>query len=398
MPGTSDIIALNDKYLMNTFGQRGISIDRASGARVWDCEGKSYLDFLTGISVNNLGHGHPKIVQAIQRQAAKLIHCTNLYYVEPMLRLAQTLCEHSFADRVCFSNSGAEANEAAMKLARKYAKEAIDPGRTDFISFKNSFHGRTMATLTATGQEKIQHGFEPLVPGYSYAEFNNLDSVRALATGKTIGVIVEPVQGEGGIIPADPAFLAGLRALCDERKMLLIYDEIQCGLGRIGRNFAYEHYGVVPDIMTLAKALGGGLPLGAVLARDEIARAFTPGSHGGTMIGNPVACAAGLAYCEELFENGLAETARARGEELRGKLLDLAKRRSAIREVRGLGLMLAIQLDRPSAEIHKALERNGLLVISIAGDALRLLPPLNVASAEIDEAVGILDRVLGELD
>jgi len=303
---TEEVVALNDKYLMNTFGQRGISLSRGQGTRVWDLEGREYLDFFSGISVNNLGHCHPKIVEAIRRQAGELIHCTNLYYKEPTMRLAKALVENSFADRVFFCNSGAEANEAALKLARKYSKENVSQGKTDFVTFRNSFHGRTFATLTATGQDKIQHGFEPLFPGVSYAEFNDLESARAAVGEKTAAILIEPVQGESGCFPASIEFLSGLRALCDEKKIVLIFDEVQCGLGRVGRNFAYEHYGVEPDIMTLAKSLGGGLSMGAMLARQKVADAFTPGTHGGTMGGNPVAASAALVVCEALFENGLA--------------------------------------------------------------------------------------------
>jgi acetylornithine/succinyldiaminopimelate/putrescine aminotransferase len=324
------------------------------------------------------------------------MHCTNLYYVEPTMRLAKVLCENSFAERVFFSNSGAEANETALKLTRKYAKENVDPQRTEFITFKNSFHGRTFATLSASGQEKTQKGFEPIVPWFSYATFNDLASVEALITERTSAIMVEPIQGEGGFYPATPEFLEGLRRICDEKRLLLIFDEIQCGLGRAGRNFAYQHYGVTPDIMTLAKALGGGLPLSATLTRAEIAAAFTPGSHGGTMVGNPVAAAAALAFCEELFEGAAAATARGRGEFLRGKLEDIQSRLPIIQEIRGLGLMLAIRLDRPSTPIVKEIEKRGLLCGAIAGDAIRFLPPLIVEEEEIEKACAILEEVLRE--
>ncbi len=393
---TKEVIALNDKYLMNTFGQRGISLARGKGTIVWDLEGREYLDFLTGISVNNLGHCYPKIVEAIRRQAGELIHCTNLYYKEPTMRLARELVEHSFADRVFFCNSGAEANEAAMKLARKYSKENVAPEKTDFITFRNSFHGRTFATLTATGQDKVQHGFEPLFPGVSYAQFNDLASVQALVNDSTAAILVEPVQGESGCFPATKEFLQGLRDLCDAKKIVLIFDEIQCGLGRVGRNFAYEHYGVTPDIMTLAKSLGGGLPMGAVLARQQIADAFTPGSHGGTMGGNPVAAAAALVVCEELFSKDLAGLASKRGQYLWSRLEEMKSRVPVIEGIRGLGIMIAVQLNQSSAPIVKALETAGLLCGSVAGDSIRFLPPLNVSESEIDRACAILEKVLAE--
>ncbi len=393
---TEEVKALNDQYLMNTFGVRGISIARGQGTRVWDLEGREYLDFLSGISVNNLGHCHPRVVEAIREQAGRLLHCTNLYYIEPTMRLAKILVENCFADRVFFCNSGAEANEAALKLSRKFAKENYGEQKTEFITFRNSFHGRTFATLTATGQEKVQHGFEPLFPGVSYANFNDLASVEALINPTTAAIMVEPVQGESGCFPATEEFLRGLRALCDKNQIVLIFDEIQCGLGRVGRNFAYEYYGVTPDVMTIAKSLGGGLPMGAVLAREQVAAAFTPGSHGGTMGGNPVAAAAAMVVCEELFEKNLSKMAQASGNYLRERLLNMAKRIPVLVGVRGLGMMLAAQLNQPSAPIVKQLESRGLLCGSVSGDSIRFLPPLNVLEAEIDEACTILEKVLSE--
>jgi acetylornithine/N-succinyldiaminopimelate aminotransferase len=391
---TDDVIALNNQHLMNTFGVRQISLKRGQGTRVWDQEGNEYLDFLCGIDVNNLGHCHPKIVEAIRKQAGELLHCTNLYYIEPAMRLAKMLCGNSFADRVFFSNSGGEANEAGMKLARKYAKASVAPERTDFITFKNSFHGRTFATVTATGQPKYHAGFEPMFPGISYATFNDLESVKSLISEKTAAIIVEPVQGEGGFLPAEKGFLQGLRALCDENKIVLVFDEIQTGLGRVGRNFAYEYYDVIPDIMTLAKPLGGGLPIGATLAKEHIAAAFTPGSHGGTMGGNPVVTAAALAYCEELFEGGLAQKAAQAAEYWRGKLEELKAKHDCIVEIRGLGLMLAIRLTVDSASLVKTLEKNGLLTGALADNVVRFHPPLNVSREELDEAAAILDKTL----
>lgn len=395
---TEEIAALNERYLMNTFPKDKLALVKGRGARVWDAEGGEYLDFLAGISVNNLGHCNEQIVEAVRRQVGELMHCTNLYYIEPTMRLAEMLCENCFADRVYFSNSGSEANETAMKLARKYAKENVGPERTDFIAFDNSFHGRTFATVSATGQPKYWEGFEPMFPGISHAKFNDLASVEALVTDKTAAILVEPVQGEGGFIFAEPEFLKGLRQLCDKRQIVLIFDEVQCGLGRLGTHFGYQHYGVEPDIMTLAKSLGGGLPMGATLARESIAAALTPGSHGGTMGGNPVVAAAALAYCEQLFTDDLMNNVVERGEQLRGRLENLKSRcPDAVRSVRGVGLMNAFDLASSSADFNKALERKGLLAGTLANDAIRFHPPLNVTAEEIDEACDIVERVVAEL-
>ena len=333
---TEEIKDLAAKYLMQTYTRQPISIVRGRGAKVYDMEGREYIDFVGGIAVNILGHGHPDLVQAIQRQAAQLIHVSNLYYTEPQVRLAQMLVDHSCADRVFFCNSGAEANEAAIKLARRYGHEKHGANRFEIITMKNSFHGRTMATLTATGQEKVQKGFEPLVPGFVYAPFNDFAAIESLVTDKTAAIMLEPIQGEGGVHVADQAYLKNLRELCTQKDILLIFDEVQTGMGRTGTLFAYEQLGVEPDIMTLAKGLGGGMPIGACLAKEAVASVFTAGSHASTFGGNPLACAAGLAVCRILIEGRVLEQARRMGDYLAKGLADFKDRHRAVRDVRGL--------------------------------------------------------------
>ncbi|MBM4123375.1 MAG: acetylornithine transaminase, partial [Nitrospira sp.] len=333
-----------DRYLMNTYARTPISIVRGRGSRVYDLEGREYLDFVAGIAVNVLGHCHPDVVEAIQKQAQQLLHTSNLYYTEPQVQLARTLVDHSFAQKVFFCNSGAEANEAAIKLARRYSHQKYGPDRHEIVTMRQSFHGRTMATLSATGQEKIQKGFEPLLPGFAYVPFNDLPSVEAAMTNRTAAVLLEPVQGEGGVHVADRAYLKGLRELCRSRDVLLIFDEIQTGMGRTGTLFAYEQLGVEPDIMTLAKGLGGGVPIGACLATDEVAAAFTPGTHASTFGGNPLACAAALAVLRVLLEGRVLEQGRRMGEYLAKGLLDCKDRLPIVKDVRGLGLLRGMEL------------------------------------------------------
>ncbi len=384
------------KFLMNTYGERAICLVRGEGCRVWDSDGREYLDFLSGISVNNLGHCHPAVVKAISEQAAKLIHCSNLYLIEPQVLLAKKLVEHSFADRCFFANSGAEANEGAIKLARLYSGTRHGTGRHEIISMKQSFHGRTMATISATGQQKVQIGFEPLLEGFHFAEFNNIQSVRDLVSPKTCAIILEPVQGEGGIIPADPDFLYQVRLLCDEKDLVLIFDEVQCGLGRIGTNFAYERFGVIPDVVTLAKALGGGVPIGAILARAPFSDVFTPGKHAHTFGGNPLACAAALAFFTELVDKGIAARSAKMGEYFRAQLLKLVDKYSFVTGVRGFGLMVGLVLNRPGKDIYTRCLEKGLLINCTCDVILRMLPPLTITEADCDKAVAILDRALAE--
>jgi len=381
---------------MNTYGERSLCLVRGKGARVWDSDGKEYLDFLAGISVNNLGHCHPAIVRAIREQSEVLIHCSNLYMILPQIELAKTLVEHSFAEKCFFANSGTEANEGAIKLARLYSKNKYGEGRYEIVSMNQSFHGRTMGSLSATGQEKVQKGFEPLLEGFRFGEFNDINSVRQLISDKTCAVILEPVQGEGGVIPATKEFLKEIRSLCDEKDLVLILDEIQCGLGRIGTNFAYEYYEILPDVVTLAKALGGGVPIGAILARAPFSDVFSPGKHAHTFGGNPLASAAALAYVTELFDKNIASRAAETGRYLMTQLQDLAARYDFIKEVRGLGLMLALVLDHPAEQLYKRCMSKGLLVNCTCEKIIRLLPPLTITKEDCDEATGILESALSE--
>ncbi len=304
------LMMLSEKYIAHTYNRYPLLLVRGKGTRVWDLDGKEYLDFVAGLAVCNLGHCHPKVVKAIQDQAEKLIHVSNLYYIEPQIQLASLLCKHSFADKVFFCNSGAEANEGAMKLARKYAKEKIGEDRYEIITMERSFHGRTLATLTATAQEKFHKGYAPLMPGFKYVPFNDLKAVREAIDSKTCAVLLEPIQGEGGVNFPSEGYLKGLREICDEKGILLIFDEVQVGMGRTGKLFAYEHEGMKPDILTVAKSLAGGVPIGALLIRDEIAESFKPGDHASTFGGNPLATAAGVAALTAILKKGCWRIAR----------------------------------------------------------------------------------------
>ncbi|MEK7273181.1 MAG: acetylornithine transaminase [Nitrospirota bacterium] len=384
------------KYLMQTYARQPISIVRGRGAKVYDMEGREYIDFVGGIAVNILGHGHPDLVQAIQRQAAQLIHVSNLYYTEPQVRLAQMLVDHSCADRVFFCNSGAEANEAAIKLARRYGHEKHGANRFEIITMKNSFHGRTMATLTATGQEKVQKGFEPLVPGFVYAPFNDFAALESLVTDKTTAIMLEPIQGEGGVHVADQAYLKNLRELCTQKDILLIFDEVQTGMGRTGTLFAYEQLGVEPDIMTLAKGLGGGMPIGACLAKDAVAAVFTAGTHASTFGGNPLACAAGLAVCRILIEGRVLEQARRMGDYLAKGLADFKDRHRAVRDVRGLGLLQGLEVEIDAKAVVADCLTRGVLVNATSERVLRFVPPLIIAQAEIDRVLETLSSIFNQ--
>jgi len=367
--------------------------------KVWGADGKEYLDFVGGIAVNVLGHCHPKVVVAIQKQAQRLIHISNLYYNEPQIRLAKLLVEHSFADKVFFCNSGAEANEAAIKLARKYAKENLPGKPFEIITALNSFHGRTLATLAATGQPKFQKGFEPLMPGFRSVEFNSIDAIKKALTPQTCAVMLEPVQGEGGVNLPSSEYLRQVRELCDKYKLLLIFDEIQTGMGRTGKFFAYEHYGVTPDIETLAKGLGGGCAIGSMLATDKVASAFQPGNHGSTFGGNPLACSAAIATVETLLEDGiLLDQCRRMGAYLLGGLNSLRREHAhLISDIRGMGLLVGMELAREGSKIVSSCMEQGIIINCTAGNVLRFMPALIVQEKDIDYMLDILDEVLGRL-
>src|SRR5262245_24517347 len=389
-----EVAEVTGKYVAQTYARYPIALVRGKGVRVWDAVGKEYLDFLAGIAVNSLGHCHPAVVRAIQQQSRKLIHVSNLYHILPQAELAQELCRHSFADRVFFCNSGAEANEAAIKLARRYGAEHLG-GKYEILSAHNSFHGRTLATLTATGQEKVRAGYDPLPPGFRQIPFNDLKAVEeAIDEQKTAGILVEPIQGEGGINVPDEEYLRGLRELCNRRGLLLIFDEVQTGMGRTGKLFGYEHFGVTPDIMTLAKALGGGLPMGAMLAREMVAKSFVPGSHASTFGGNPLACSAGLAVMRTLLQGGVLKNCAKMERVFLRELKRIRERFSFIKGIRGKGLILGLELEMEGAKIVDACMEEGLLINCTAYKVLRFVPPLTIKQREIEQGLAIVEKVL----
>jgi len=395
---TKQLIEWTDRYLMTTAKRFPLALVRGEGARVWDSEGKEYLDFTGGIAVTALGHSHPKVVGTMREQAATLLHVSNLFHIPQQTHLAKLLCEHSFADRVFFSNSGAEANETAIKLMRKWAKEHGASDRGDIITMRGGFHGRTLATVTATAQEKYQHGYEPLPGGFKYVPFNDLRAVERAIDSRTAGVLVEPIQGEGGVNIPDEGYLPGLRKLCDEAGILLVFDEIQTGMGRTGKLWCYEHAGVSPDVMTLAKALANGVPIGATLATENVARVFTPGTHGSTFGGNPFATAVGLTVFSTLVEERLPERAARMGRLLSDRLEAVrSKRPNVVKEVRGKGLLIGVDLSVPVGDVLAACRDRGLLVLTAGDNTLRLAPPLIVDEASLDRAADIVDRALGDV-
>ena len=387
---------ISDTYIASTYSRLPIVITKGKGCRVWDSDGREYLDFVSGLAVCNLGHCHPKIVEAIKEQSNRLIHISNLYYTEPQAELAKLLIENSFADKVFFCNSGAEANEAAIKLARKYTKEKGKDDHPEIITMTNSFHGRTMATITATGQEKFHKGFEPLLPGFTYVPFNDIQAIEKAINRKTCAILVEPIQGEGGVNCASDNYLKGLRKICDAHNILLIFDEVQVGLGRTGPLFAYEGYGVKPDIMTLAKGLAGGVPIGAMLARKEVAESFSPGSHASTFGGNPVATASALATVKTILEDGILQNCMDMGEYFFKKLIQLKWQYPFIKEVRGKGLILGMELESDGGGIVKECMDRGVLINCTMGKTLRFLPPLIVTKEEVDKVVRVLDDIFSE--
>jgi len=389
-------IHLADKYMFQTYARFPITLVRGEGCRVWDEEGKEYLDFVGGIAVCALGHSSPVVIRALEKQSKKLVHVSNLYYTRPQTELAQLLVKHSFGDRVFFCNSGAEANEAAIKLARRYSHEMFGSRRHLIISMIESFHGRTMATLSATGQKKVQVGYDPLVEGFKFVPFNDVDNLDRTLDESVCAVMLEPIQGEGGIVCPDPDYLKRVRDICRDRDVLLIFDEVQVGIGRTGRLFAHEHYGVTPDIMTLAKALGNGLPIGAMLATEKLSQAFGPGSHATTFGGTPLVTAVSKEVLQSLIEDGWIEHCRDMGNYFKEKLEDLARRFSFIKEVRGLGLILGMELNRPGAPIVTACMKEGFLINCVQENVLRFLPPLIVEKEEIDLLVETLGRIFTE--
>ncbi len=390
-------MSLADKYMFKTYARFPLTLVRGDGCRVWDEDGKEYLDFVGGIAVCALGHSSPIVRKALEHQSKELVHVSNLYYTRPQTELARLLVENSFADRVFFCNSGAEANEAAIKLARRYANEKFGPQRHLIISMEDSFHGRTMATLSATGQEKIKAGYNPLLEGFTFVPFNDLESLDRALDESICAVMLEPIQGEGGVVVPDPDYLKGVKALCQDREALLIFDEVQVGMGRTGRLFAHEHCGITPDIMTLAKALGNGLPIGAMLAIEELSNAFGAGSHATTFGGTPLVTAVSKAVVTSLLEDGWIDHCRVVGDYFKERLEELAKKYDFIKEVRGQGLILGVEMMRPGAAVVKAMMEKGFLINCTQEKVLRFIPPLIVEKEEIDLLVETLENVLGLL-
>ena len=393
---TEEIQKITNQYVMNTYDRLPISIVRGQGSQVFDAEGRAYLDCVGGIAVNSLGYAHPDLVSSLERQIRHLIHTSNLFYTEPQAQLARRLVNHSFADKVFFANSGAEANEAAIKLARKYSHDHFGPDRSEIVTMINSFHGRTMATLTATGQTKVQHGFEPLIPGFKHVAFNDLQALEASLSDRTSAVMIEPILGEGGVVVADADYLKAVRDLCTSRNILLILDEIQTGIGRTGTLFAYQQFGIQPDIMTLAKGLGGGLPIGACLATENVAQTFSHGTHGSTFGGNPLACSAAIQVLNIFLDSGELDHCRERGEYLHIGLRELMSQFSIVKEVRGLGLLQGMELSIDGKPIVMDCLARRIIINCTMGRVLRFVPPLVITRSEIDSLLSTLSDVLAK--
>jgi len=387
---TKEILEIYDRYVIPNYTRNPILLVKGKGAEIWDAEGNRYLDLFSGWAVSLLGHCHPATVKAIQDQAATLQHAPNIYYTAPQGLLARHISEKSFGGQSFFCNSGAEANEAAIKLARIHNSSK---GKYKIITFSNSFHGRTIATVTATAQPKYHKGFEPLVEGFSYVPFNDLDTLQKTVDDETCAIMMEPIQGEGGINVASKEFLQRVRGLCDEKGMLLILDEVQCGMGRTGKYFAYQHYDIEPDIMTLAKALGGGSAIGAMTARKEVAKDLVPGTHASTFGGNPLACAAGLAVFETIEKENLLNNVQEMGDYSFKQLQSLKTQCNIIKEIRGLGLMIGIELNIPGADIIKDCIHSGLFLNCTHENVIRFMPPLNVRKEDINEGLDILKTI-----
>jgi predicted acetylornithine/succinylornithine family transaminase len=391
---TEDLVAAGDRHNSPSYAPRHVVMDYGKGVRLFDREGNGYLDFVAGIAVNSLGYNHPRLAAALREQSQRLLHVSNMYYTAEQVELMETLTERSFADRVFLCNSGTEATEAGMKLARRYQRVVAGaPERTQMVSMKKSFHGRTMGAITATGQPKYHKGFKPLVPDFRYVPFNEPAALEVIDE-KTAGVIIEPVQGEGGVRPADASYLRALRERCDATDTLLIFDEVQTGIGRTGDLFAYQGYEVVPDIICLAKGLGGGVPVGAMMATEEVFEGWEPGSHASTFGGNPLAATAAKTVLDVIEEENLCRNVRARGEQLREGLRSLAERFPVIDDVRGRGLMVGAECGDASSEIVDHCFEHDLLINTAGGDTLRIVPPLIVSEDDVDEALERLESAL----
>ena len=382
------------RYVIPSYGRTPLVLVRGRGSWLWDSEGKKYLDFFPGYAVSGLGHCHPRVVRAVVKQARQLLHVPNTYYNPQQGRLAELIVEHAFPGKCFFCNSGAEANEAALKLARKAGEKQ---GRYEIISMLNSFHGRTLATVTATGQTKYQQGFAPLLPGIRHVPFGDIEALSRAVSEKTCAVMIEPIQGEGGIVMAPPEYFVALRRVCDERGILLIMDEVQTGMGRTGEYFAYQHFDITPDVMTLAKTLGGGVAIGAMLAAARYGDLLQPGTHASTFGGNPLACAAALATFEAIEKEGILKNVRRMGRYLRGRMERLAVRYAFIKEIRGEGLMLGMHLGIDGKTVVAECLKRGMLTNSTGDNVLRFMPAMTVKKQEIDRAIEIVDEVFASI-
>ncbi len=394
---TNDTKTLADKYIFKTYGRFPIVLAGGKGCRVWDEEGKEYIDFVGGIAVCALGHSSTIVSNVLDEQSRTLVHVSNLYYTRPQAELARLLVENSFADRVFFCNSGAEANEAAIKIARRYSNEKYGDGRNVIISMKGSFHGRTMATLSATGQDKVKTGYNPLLEGFKFVPYNDLEGLEQAVDESVCAVILEPIQCEGGVICPENGYLRGVRELCDKKGLVLIFDEVQTGMGRTGKLFAYEHFGVRPDVMSLAKALGNGLPIGAMLAIEELSNAFTKGSHATTFGGTPLVTAVARAVTESILNDGVLDNCRKMGDYFRGRLNELKNKYSVIRDIRGFGLVIGLELEVEGAPVVNACMGKGFLINCVQEKVIRFVPPLIIGKDEIDLLIEAIDEILGKL-
>ncbi|MDZ4171729.1 MAG: acetylornithine transaminase [Methanobacteriaceae archaeon] len=388
---TQEIMDLDKKFVMQTYGRQPIVLSHGKGAEVWDIDGKSYLDCFAGVAVNNVGHSHPKVALAICHQSQRMIHCSNVYYNLEQAELAKLLTQISSHDRVFFANSGAEANEGAIKLARKYS------GKGEIIATHNSFHGRTLATVTATGTDKYKEPFKPLPSGFKHVPFGDISAMVEAITEKTAAIILEPIQGEGGVIVPPEGYLEDVQNLCRQKDILLILDEVQTGFGRTGEMFASKSFKIQPDITTVAKAMGGGYPMGAILANEKVADAFEPGDHGSTFGGNPLGCAASKAAIEVILDEKLTYQSKVLGEYFKKSLEEVASKYDIVKEVRGMGLMIGLELTKSCTEVVSEARKQGILINCTADTVVRLLPPLVIKKEQLDIVVHVMDEVLAKI-
>ncbi|MBC3798204.1 acetylornithine transaminase [Acetobacterium tundrae] len=389
-----DLITRGNNVIMETYKRFPLVFDKGQGCVLTDINGKEYLDFMGGIAVNALGYAHPGLIDAMKTQMEKLVHVSNLYWTEPGIELAELLTKESGLDKVFFCNSGTEACEAALKLCRIYGKLKKHPDAVEIIAMDQSFHGRTYGAISATGQKKYQANLEPLLPEIYHVPFNDIEALKAQINPNTCGIILEPIQGEGGIHPADPEYLKEVRKICDKENIVLIFDEVQTGIGRSGKLFAYQQYGVVPDVVTMAKGLGGGVPIGGIIAKNHVAEVFTPGTHAATFGGNPFVCATGKYVIETLTAPGFFESVTEKGNYLKSKLEALKKEHPSIKDVRGMGLMIGAEVDDDLGVIVAKAMDKGLLVITAGSNAIRFVPPLIITKKQIDQAVQIFSECL----